>query len=83
MSSNRPSIICVSGREQCGGSLITEKVVLSAAHCANGDHSNFKIGLGLHNFSGYTKWTEKEWEKHIVLEVKEIIQHDKFSEVTV
>ena len=63
--------------------MITDKVVLSAAHCANGDPSNFKIGLGLHNVSGYTQWSEEEWEKHILLEVKEIIQHDEFSLATV
>ena len=63
--------------------MITEKVVLSAAHCVNGDPSKFKIGLGLHNVSGYTQWSEKEWEKHILLEVKEIIQHDEFSLATV
>ena len=38
----------------------------------NGDPSMFKIGLGLHNVSGYTQWSEEEWEKHIIHDIFEV-----------
>ena len=62
--------------------MITEKVVLSAAHCVSKNQSGHLIGLGFHNLSGYSDWSEEEWRKHVIKEVKEIIVHEKYDKDT-
>ena len=62
----------------CGGSLITDRVVASAGHCALKEHNDeakwrYRIGLGLHNISGYRTWSEEELEKHDFQDVQDII----------
>ena len=59
--------------------MITEKVVLSAAHCVHKNASDYLIGLGFHNFSGYSDWSEEQLRKHVIKEVEEIIKHREFS----
>ena len=66
----------------CGGSLITEKVVISAAHFVSKNQSGHLIGLGFHNLSGYSDWSEEEWRKHVIKEVKEIIVHERYNKDT-
>ena len=62
--------------------MITEKVVISAAHCVSKNQSGHLIGLGFHNLSGYMDWSEEEWRKHVIKEVKEIIVHEKYDKDT-
>ena len=65
----------------CGGSLITENLVLSAAHCVNQDYETF-IALGMHNVSGFTKWSEQELKKYVIRNVKETVIHPKHKYLT-
>ena len=62
--------------------MITEKVVISAAHCVSKNQSGHLIGLGFHNLSGYSDWSEEEWRKHVIKEVKEVIVHEKYDKDT-
>jgi hypothetical protein len=36
------------------------------------------IGLGLHNISGFSDWTKEEFGKHVIMDVEDIILHDKW-----
>ena len=55
------------------GSLITEKVVLDAAHCSFSVLSKYFNGFGLDNISGHSQWSEEEWRKYVIIKVKEVI----------
>ena len=40
--------------------------------------SDYWIGLGMHNISGFSNWTKEEFSKHVIMEVEEIILHDEW-----
>ena len=64
----------------CGGSLITEKLVISAAHCVVLNASETFIALGMHNMSGFATWSEQELSKHTITNVSEIIKHPLYDD---
>ncbi|NP_001122022.1 granzyme 3, tandem duplicate 1 precursor [Danio rerio] len=70
---SRPYMAFIQNKfEACGGMLIRDDYILTAAHCLNNnDRSHFEVVLGAHNISKHEKSQQR-------IQVKKHIQHPMF-----